>query len=71
MVVLNTLLVMVINKFSDIEKHKSKTQKSISIAEKLSRMQFINTALITIGVNFIVLGKDNLYDEGGLINDTW
>lgn len=49
---INIVLGFVIRKFAQIEKHSTLTEFNISVAKKLGIAQFLNTAMITLIVNF-------------------
>lgn len=63
---INSVLKIVIRKFSSYEKHDTITSTQISIALKLTIARFINTAVIPIIVNYDV---NQWFTRGGLVED--
>jgi len=65
---INTVLFWEIQKFTRIEKRKSKSKYLSMIISKLSISMFINTAMIMWIINSVILGKV-VYEKGSLIED--
>lgn len=63
--VINFILTKILTILANYEKHLTITEYNVSLAQKLSIVQFINTALITFAITFVVI--KNYFGSGGLI----
>jgi len=52
--VINSVLAMIIIKFAQSERHSTRTSYDVSVAKKLGIAQFLNTAILTLIVNFVI-----------------
>ncbi|KAL4499791.1 hypothetical protein ABPG72_017331 [Tetrahymena utriculariae] len=60
---INSLLTIIISLFSKYEKHNTFTSTSVSVSQKLSWIQFINTALVPFVILLILSPSENLQDQ--------
>lgn len=66
LVVINTLLVTVIRKFSLMERHETITKMNVSVAIKLTVARFINSSAVLVAVN---KNAKNWFEGGNLVYD--
>ncbi|CAD8174102.1 unnamed protein product [Paramecium pentaurelia] len=72
--IINNILAIIIRKFAELEAPATKTEYDISAAKKLGFAQFLNTAIITLIVNLVIIkeGEKSYYaviKQGGLNQD--
>ncbi|CAK64281.1 unnamed protein product (macronuclear) [Paramecium tetraurelia] len=72
--IINNILAIIIRKFAELEAPTTKTEYDISAAKKLGFAQFLNTAIITLIVNLVIVkeGEKSYYaviKQGGLNQD--
>lgn len=65
---------MIIIKFGQSERHSTRTSYDVSVAKKLGIAQFLNTAILTLIVNFVIKDPNeeiivSIWKIGGLNAD--
>lgn len=53
--VINNVLAYIIKKLAEMESHPTLTEYNVSLAKKLGFAQFLNTAIITLIVNLVIV----------------
>lgn len=65
--IINALLLIVIRKFSEFEKHRTYTNLNTSVAFKLTIARFLNSSFVILAINWNNTSK--WYNSGNLVFD--
>lgn len=70
----NMILGPLIRVISSKEKYGTVTRYNISVAKRVAMVQFLNTSVIIVFVNWLIYGKElrtTIWENKGLSNDAW